>query len=309
MHPKNTLHILTGPTAIGKTELSLLWAEKNNAEILSCDSTLVYKGMDIGTAKPTSAERTRISHHGIDLVSVNKQFSIKDYLEYSLKTVQEICSRGKNILITGGSGFYLKSFFDPVLDSLPESPEIKATVEKLLLQEGLSSVVEKLKALNPGGVGELDLHNPRRVTRALERCLISGKSLAELQADFNQLQSPFASYPKKLTLLTRDEANLKARVSQRVKQMLKEGLVDEVKVLLSQGILDNPSAANAIGYRETIEALNKNLPLEALELSIIQNTFKLLAKQRKWFRHQIKPTKVLNLDNETHSLDTLKILF
>lgn len=264
--------------------------------------------MDIGTAKPSTEELKRIPHHGINLTLVNKQYSIKDYLEYAVSTVSDIFSRGKNVLIVGGSGFYLKSFFEPVLDNIKDDPETKNKVETLFNSGGLDALIEELHKLNPNGVGVLDLNNPRRVMRALERCLNSGKTLPELQAEFQALTSPFDGYNKKLTFLYREETSLKKRVILRVKEMLSQGLVKEVKKLLDQGLLRNPSAANAIGYRETIQWLEGDEPIGQLEATIIQNTFKLLAKQRKWFRHQINPTKEINLD-ETIPSDLLKILF
>ena len=162
---KSVLHVLTGPTAVGKTEWALRWAEANGAEIVSCDSLLFYRGMDLGTAKPTAAERTRVPHHLIDIRNVTEAMDITHYVALARRAVEEIAARGRALLVTGGSGFYLKSFFAPVADNVEISPTLRAEVARLALPEA----VEKLRALNPAGLGALDTDNPRRVARALER--------------------------------------------------------------------------------------------------------------------------------------------
>lgn len=292
-----TLYILTGPTAVGKTELALQWAECNNAEIVSCDSLLVYQGMDIGTAKPTSVELNRIPHHLIDIVPVSEQYTIKQYIDTAIRVINDVALRGKKILIVGGSGFYLKSFLAPLLDSVEIPKVIKSQVNHLYEEKGLPVLVARLLDLNPQGVGTLDLHNPRRVIKALERCISTGKALIELRKEYSDLQSPFHNYPKTVTLLQRDAEDLRSRIRGRVQAMFHAGLVKEVQTLLQKNIFNNPSAVSAIGYKEVIEWLqsDQNQLLTTLEEKIIQNTLKLVAKQRKWFRHQIQFDKVINL--------------
>jgi tRNA dimethylallyltransferase len=294
-----TLYILTGPTAVGKTEFSLRWAEKNNAEILSCDSTLFYKGMDLGTAKPTGEELARVPHHGIDLVPVSQQYSIASYLAYAQDVVNDVFSRGKRLLITGGSGFYLKSFFEPVVDDVNISEAIHYEVVSLDEQGGLPCMVARLLELNPDGVGELDLKNPRRVVRALERCLSTGKTVLELRNAFASQQTPFDAHPKQLTLLTRPIEILEKRIRLRARGMIYIGLIDEVKKLLDEGLLANPSAASAIGYRETIQWLRLGRSNRSmLEAAIVRNTLKLVKKQRTWFNTQIRPDQIIDLEEQ-----------
>ena len=190
-------------------------------------------------------------------------------------------------MITGGSGFYLKSFFAPVVDAVQVSPAIRASVAALYAREGLAGLLERLGQASPEGLGVLDVRNPRRVLRALERCLASGKSLPQLQAEFAARPTPYAHYEKHLTVLQRDAEELRARVELRAGQMLKAGLVEEVRDLLKQGIECNPSAASAIGYRETIAFLKGDMPEADLLPTIIQNTMHLVKKQRTWFRTQL----------------------
>ncbi|MEI6861749.1 MAG: isopentenyl transferase family protein, partial [Verrucomicrobiota bacterium] len=169
------LHLLTGPTAVGKTELALAWAQEHGAEIVSCDSLLFYRGADIGTAKPTAAERARVPHHLIDVCDITEPMDVTHYLTKSRAAVEDIAARGRAVLVTGGSGFYLKSFFAPVADAVAVPPDLRAAVAAKLAEEGLPALVAELRTLNPGGLGALDTDNPRRVTRALERCRTAGR--------------------------------------------------------------------------------------------------------------------------------------
>jgi tRNA dimethylallyltransferase len=289
------IHVLTGCTAVGKTELALRWAEARGAEIVSCDSLLFYRGADIGTAKPTPAERARVPHHLIDICALTERMDVTHYVAKARAAIEDILGRGRAVLVTGGSGFYLKSFFAPVADEVAVPAEIRGQVRARLDRDGLAPLVAELAALNPKGLGALDIQNPRRVTRALERCLASGRTLADLQAEFAALPAPFASYAVKLCELVREPADLDQRIAQRVAAMLQAGLVGEVRGLLGQGLKQNPSAAGAIGYRETIDFIEGRPLRQAqgglaeaeLAAAIAQNTRALVKKQRTWFKTQL----------------------
>ncbi len=282
-----TVHIITGPTAVGKTEYALAYAESRDAEIVSCDASLIYRGMDIGTAKPTAEELARVPHHLIDVNAVDEPYDIVAYVRDAEAAVADIFARGKSVVVTGGSGFYLKSFFAPVIDVVKVSAAVRAEVADLYEAEGLTGLLSALHARSPSGLGNLDVKNPRRVLRALERCLASGKSLPELQAEFAARPEPYREYRKRLILLERDKEVLKERVALRAELMLQAGLIEEVRGLMARGIRKNPSACSAIGYRETIAYLEGSLAREELLPSIVQNTVHLVKKQRTWFRTQI----------------------
>ena len=293
-----TLHIITGATAVGKTNYALEYCEALNGEIISCDASLFYRGMDIGTAKPSKEELAKIPHHCIDINPVNQAFDITQFDILARKTVEDILSRGKSVVITGGSGFYLKSFFEPVVDTIEVSDAIRTESETLFVEQGLSGLLERLKAINPEGLGNLDTLNPRRVQRALERCLASGKSLPVLQKEFSERPKPYASFKKHFILLERDAEELKDRIARRAKCMLESGLLDEVKGLLKNGIEDNPNAANAIGYRESIAFLKGEIEESELLPLIIKNTNGLVKKQKTWFRSQLpEPNERLYLSS------------
>ena len=277
------LRVLTGCTAVGKTEWALRWAEARGAEIVSCDSMLFYRGMDLGAAKPTREELARVPHHLVDLCAVTQPMDVTRFVAKARAALAEIVGRGREALVVGGSGFYLKAFFAPVADDVEVAPAVRDEVAALTRE----AAVERLRALNPAGLGALDVANPRRVTRALERCLASGHTLAELTAAFARQVPPFADWEVVLTEIEREPAELVQRIDERVAAMLRAGLVAEVERLLAAGLKQNPSAARAIGYRETIDFIEGRLAREQLAPAIAQNTRALVKKQRTWFRTQL----------------------
>lgn len=283
------LHVLTGPTAVGKTAWALQWAEQNGAEIVSCDSLLFYRGMDIGTAKPTSAELARVPHHLVDVCGPAERMDIAAYVTLARRAVDDILGRGRGVLVVGGSGFYLKAFFGPVVDAVSVPVEVRQHVESLPAAEALA----RLRALNPEGLEGLDESNPRRVARALERCLSTGQTVAALRVAFARQPGPFADCAVRLCRLDRDPVDLDRRITGRVDAMLAAGLIDEVKRLVAEGFEANPSAAGAIGYRETLAMLRGELAPAELGRAIAANTRALVKKQRTWFRTQLPPHRAI----------------
>ena len=283
---ERAIHVLTGCTAVGKTELALRWSESNGAEIVSCDSLLFYRGADIGTAKPTKAELARVPHHLIDICGLTERMDVTYYVTKARLAIDGILRRKRRVLVVGGSGFYLKSFMAPVADEVAVPAGLREELRHRLEAAGLAALVAELGRLNPAGLGALDVQNPRRVLRALERCRASGRTLAALQADFDAQPAPFADYAVRLCQLVHEPADLDKRIEQRVTAMLAAGLVAEVRSLLAQGLKQNPSAAPAIGYRETIDFIEGRLPEGELAASIVKNTRALVKKQRTWFKTQ-----------------------
>lgn len=289
-----TLYVLTGPTAVGKTELALQWAERNEAEIVNADAFCFYRGMDIGTAKPDFVERQRVPHHCLDFLDVMETSSVVDYHRRAQQAVDEIAARGRRVLITGGSGFYLQSFFKALSDGLTEDPEVKRAVQLLFDREGLEGALAALHECNPDGLGNLDVRNPRRVLAALRRCLQTGKTVTALLADLHAQPEPFSDWNKRLVVLQRPDDELFQRIDRRVAQMLQNGLLEEVQALRAQGLAENPVAASAIGYREVLRFLRSHSEdLDALAEMISQNTRKLVRKQQAWFRNQCPGAQVM----------------
>lgn len=290
-----TIYVLTGPTAVGKTELSLRWAETFDAEIVSCDPLLFYRGMDIGTAKPTASQRSRVRHHLIDIAEVDQPLDIRAFVDLAEATVADIRSRSRRVLVCGATGFYLQAFFRPMVDLVGIPPELRESVRRRLEDEGLAALVEALRSLNPGGLGGLDIRNPRRVVRALERCLASGRDMATLKAEMDAQTNSLIRARKVTGRLSREREDLDRRIAQRVDEMLADGLIPEVKGLLARGLGKNPSAVSAVGYRETIEWLQHPGSKDALAAAIAGNTRRLARKQLSWFRNQLPEHRVIDL--------------
>ena len=280
-----SLHIITGPTAAGKTDASLLWAAKNNAEILSCDSVCVYRGMDIGSAKPTAEQQAQCKHYGLDLVEPTERYSVVRYIDYAKACIKDAHARGKNILVTGGSGFYLAAFFGPVTDEIPVSDAVINEV-RLLQQKGADAMLQRLREVE-GNVlpGWLDTKNPIRIAKALERRLSSDRSLDDLRVDFLQKESPFAQYKITYELIEREDAELKNRIIQRTDLMLKSGLIEESEKLLQLNLNPELPSARAVGYRATMDWIQsgRQVALDGLRERINLDTWALVRKQRKWF--------------------------
>jgi tRNA dimethylallyltransferase len=290
-----TLRLLTGCTASGKTERAIEWATALGAEIVSADALLFYRGMNIGTAKPSLEQRDRVPHHLIDIREVRKPMNVAEYAELARRAAEEIAARGKPVLVVGGSGFYLKTFLAPVADSVAVDPEVRARVAELQVAGGLPALLSDLERLNPGGLGPLDRANPRRVARALERCQASGLPLRELAERFARQPPPFADWRVEVTRIERDPVELGRRIEARARAMVGAGLIDEVRTLRAAGLDENPSASRAIGYRESIAVLDGRLAPSELAAEITKNTRALVKKQRTWFRTQLPPHQVQRL--------------
>ncbi|MGC9449854.1 MAG: tRNA (adenosine(37)-N6)-dimethylallyltransferase MiaA [Oceanipulchritudo sp.] len=289
------LIFLVGPTACGKTEAALAEAERSGAVILSCDSLCVYRGMDIGTAKPTREEQARVPHFGIDLAEPDEPYSVSRYIRYRDGILEGQRALGKTVIVAGGSGFYLRSFFHPVVDGMEIPAGLGGEVADLRRACGLEGLVAALRELNPEGetFEGLDLRNPRRVEKALIRCRASGRSWRALREEFLSLPVPLPDWTKEVRLIERPPGELRERNRRRVRRMLESGLVDEVRALRARGFERNSSACRAIGYREVLAFLDGKLPEADLEEAIYTHTNQLMRKQRSWFRHQIPVDRVV----------------
>lgn len=280
------LRVLTGPTAVGKTEAALRWAEQHDAEIISCDSVCVYRGMDIGSAKPTPAEQLRVRHHGLDLVEPSERYAIPRYIDMARAAIAAAHARGRRVLITGGSGFYLAAFFGPVIDAL-EIPPAVADEVRTLHRQGPAALLLRLRALEgPTLPAWLDLRNPIRVAKALERRMASGRPLDALRDEFLARKSPFADHAVTCEVLERPDAELKARIALRTDLMLRTGLIEESTRLLAMNLDPELTSARAVGYRAVMDWLagGSRVAREGLVERINLDTWALVRTQRKWLR-------------------------
>lgn len=286
---KPSLTFIIGPTASGKTAYALGEATRSGAVILSCDSLCVYRGMDIGTAKPTPEEQALVPHYGIDLADPSELFSVARYIAFRDALLENMRQQDRPVMVVGGSGFYLKSFFAPVTDQIEIPPEVEQRVREIREQDGPEGLGRALRGLHVAGADftGLDWQNPRRVEKALLRCLASGRTYADLMEAFRNLPEPLKDWQKEVRMVSRSPEILESRNRLRVKRMLEAGLVDEVRSLREKGFERNPSACGAIGYREVLDYLDDKIPAGELAEQITTHTRQLMRKQRTWFRKQI----------------------
>jgi tRNA dimethylallyltransferase len=269
---------LAGPTAVGKSEIALLLAEKIGGEIISVDSMQVYRGLDIGTAKPSAEERARVRHHLIDVVELTESFDAAQFLRLATAAVVDIQSRGRVPIFCGGTGLYFKAFLEGLGEAPPADEVLRAQLETTPLPELLSELAEK----DPVTYEKIDRNNPRRVVRAIEVIRLTGKKFSEQRSEWeSKVQSP---KPKVVIAFTREVADLRARIDARVDTMFARGMVEETRRLLERGLAQNKTAMQALGYRQVMEHLRGEHTLpETIELVKIK-TRQFAKRQMTWFR-------------------------
>jgi tRNA dimethylallyltransferase len=277
--PDQPVIAILGPTAVGKTELSLCLAERLNGEIVSVDSRLIYRGMDIGTAKPSDAERSRIPHHLIDVAEPDESWSLATFREAALRAIAAIHGRGRLPFLVGGTGQYLTAILEgwspPVL---PADRALRRELESFAAEHGLQALHRRLQQVDPETASRIDARNVRRVVRALEICTLTG-----LPASRQRAKNPpaFRSLWLGLTLPRRE---LYARVDARIDAMLAAGLVDEVRGLLVGGLSPDLPSMSAIGYRQIAEHLRGETSLEEAVRRIRRVTRQFVRRQANWFK-------------------------
>jgi tRNA dimethylallyltransferase len=284
--PSSTLHprpfFLAGPTAVGKSEIALLLAEKIGGEIISVDSMQVYRSLDIGTAKPSPAERARVRHYLIDVVELTEPFDAAQFIRLASAAVADIQSRGKTPIFCGGTGLYFKAFLEGLGEAPPADEKLRAELEAMPLPELLAELAER----DPVTYEKIDRKNPRRVIRAMEVIWLTGKKFSEQRAEW---QKSTVHSPQSTVLfgLARETSDLRARIDARVDAMFARGLVEETRRLLEHGLAQNKTAMQALGYRQVVEHLRgeRGLP-ETIELVKIK-TRQFAKRQMTWFKRQL----------------------
>ncbi|HEV2320469.1 MAG TPA: tRNA (adenosine(37)-N6)-dimethylallyltransferase MiaA [Verrucomicrobiae bacterium] len=269
---------LAGPTAVGKSEIALALAAKIGGEIVSVDSMQVYRGLDIGTAKPDSAARSAIRHHLIDVCDLTGTFDAAKFVQLASQALAEIRSRNKTAIFCGGTGLYFKAFLDGLGDAPAADPRMRAELEAT----PLSQLLEELHERDPNAYAKIDKQNPRRVVRAIEVIRATGSPLAASQADWTR--NSRGDTTQTLTLMVRAAGDLRKRIDSRVDIMFQRGLVEETRELLKRGLAENRTAMQAIGYRQVVEHLRGQRSLaETIELIKIR-TRQFAKRQLTWFR-------------------------
>ncbi|MCU0785378.1 MAG: tRNA (adenosine(37)-N6)-dimethylallyltransferase MiaA [Verrucomicrobia bacterium] len=290
-HPRPIF--LAGPTAAGKSEIALCLAEKLGGEIISVDSMQVYRGLDIGTAKSTPAERARVPHHLVDVVDLTAPFDAAKFVALANQAVAEIQSRGRVPIFCGGTGLYFKAHLEGLGEAPVGDPKLRAELEAA----PLADLLRELEQRDPVTFSKIDRKNPRRVIRAVEVIRLTGKPFSAQRARWGEAaDEPQPAMPgsrgraphQALFGFSRTSDDLRSRINARVDKMFAAGLVEETRRLLAQGLVENKTAMQAIGYRQVVEHLRgeRSLP-ETIEL-VKSKTRQFAKRQMTWFRLQLK---------------------
>jgi len=275
---------LVGPTAVGKTELSLKIAEKFGCEIISGDSMQVYRGMDIGTAKLPPAERRGIVHHLIDVRDPNDPFSVADFQAECVRLIPQIRSRGKLPFLVGGTGLYVEAVcYGYRFQEGGGDERFRERMAQLAQERGPQALYERLAAVDPAAAARLHPNDGRRIVRALEIYETTGRPMSELQS---QRRGDDKASPYRLCLigLTMDRAELYRRIDARVDRMLEDGLVEEVERLLAEGLSPRASSMQALGYKEIAAYLTGAIGYEEAVAMLKRDTRHFAKRQLSWFR-------------------------
>lgn len=310
---KPVVVVIVGPTAVGKTELALTVAKQIGAEIISADSMQLYRGMDIGTAKPSSYEQKIIPHHLIDVVNPDQKFTVADYVELADAKIAEIVIRGRIPLVTGGTGLYINALIDGFL--FPD-PGANSEIRKQLQHQGKEnpdSLHKQLSIIDPESATRLHPNDHRRIIRALEVYQTTGKTMTELQGKMADKES---KYQPLFIGLNRERASLYQRIEDRVDQMIQLGLIREVTDLLIK-YPKQPTALQAIGYKEIALFLKGYLTIEEAIYVLKRDTRRYAKRQLSWFRrdqrihwydvaHQTTETIVGDILSQVASLKATK---
>lgn len=288
---KPKLIVIIGPTAVGKTKLSIELAKQLDGEIISGDSMQIYKGMDIGTAKVSEEEMQGIPHYLIDIKEPDESFSVAEFQEIVRKQIDDIHARGKMPMIVGGTGLYIQSvIYDYQFTETPSDEKVRERMEVFIKAHGIDPLYEKLKEIDPDSAAAIHKNNHRRVIRALEVYEVTGKKFS----DYTKEQSQELLYDVSIIGLTMDRDVLYERINHRVDMMMQAGLLDEVKSLYESGLHDVQSI-QAIGYKELYAYFVGRCTLEEAVEQLKQNSRRYAKRQLTWFRNKM-PVKWIEME-------------
>ena len=276
------IFFILGCTAVGKSAVGIEVARRIGAEIVSVDSMMVYRRMDIGTAKPSREIRAEIPHHCIDIVEPSESFSVARYLTFADEAIDKISSAGKPVLLVGGSALYIKAVSEGLFEGPGADPEVRQVLKARAAAEGLSALHAELARVDPDAARRISPRDEKRIIRALEVYELTGEPISRLQ---QQWDSQRLRYDCVFIGLRRPKEVINRRINARVKEMIRKGLRDEVASLLAEPKGLSDQASQALGYAEMIEHLKGKYTLEQAVEWIKINTRQFAKRQRTWFRH------------------------
>lgn len=294
------LIIITGATATGKSDLAVAVASELKAEIISADSMQLYKGMDIGTAKLTVEERNGIVHHMLDVVDVKEDVSVSWYQEFARAKIDELRNQGKNVVVVGGTGLYIKAILDDL--NFPETdPEVRAKLNLEAEKIGGDAMHERLSKLDPAAGLAIPKENVRRVVRALEVIEITGKPFTAVLPRIDS-----SKYPDAMQFgLAMNRETLDARIDSRVAKMWDLGFVDEVEGLINEGLLEGRTAQAAIGYAQIVRMKHGEYGEEFAREETARATRQYARRQETWFSKDLRITWLSAKSNLLERTDTV----
>jgi len=280
--------VIMGPTASGKSALALKWAQQRGGEIVSIDSMQVYRGLEIGTAQPTAEERKLVPHHLVGFMDIHERVEVFSFCTRADAAIADIAARGNVPILAGGTGLYLRSLLYG-LDDLPNDPELRAKLDaEYDSGAGEAALHERMRELDPAALEKFSKCR-RRLIRALEVRLVTGRSLLELQGKLK----PKLRYEVEAWRLDPPTEVLKDKIARRAHLMLEAGWIDEAKRALDAGLLSTPTAHQALGYDLIAAHLRGEFDRAELEKRIVTATWQFARRQRTWFRHQHPEARVL----------------
>lgn len=277
--------IICGPTAVGKTAYAIeqaLQALEQNGEIISADSGQVYRGLNIGTAKPSREEQAKVPFHLIDIIDPSERFSAAGFRTFALEKIKEITSRRKRPFVVGGTGLYIKVLEGGIFEGPSADPDLRRNLEARIRNEGLESLFSELERKDPEAARQIDRHNRQRLIRALEVCLLTGGKISEFWNRHRRSAASSAPTFRKIGL-TLPKEELNRRINERVRQMIRQGWIEETEWLLKEWGMDAP-ALQIIGYKEIRLYLTGKLGKDEAIERIKINTRQLAKRQRTWFK-------------------------
>ncbi len=273
--------VICGPTASGKTNLSIELAKRINGEIVSCDSMQIYKEMNIGTAKPTIEERQGIEHYVLDFISPEKRYSVADYKQDAKKAIKDILKKGKTPIVTGGTGLYVDSLiYEIEYPTIEFDEKYRQQLEKRVEKEGLNILYEEAKKIDPIAIEKISKNDEKRILRILEIYHTTGKT--KTQQEIESRKNP-PEYEYYVFALNWDREVLYERINKRVDQMVEQGLIEEVKKILKNHHTC-PTAMQGLGYKEVVEYLEGRTTREEMIEKIKMETRRYAKRQMTWFR-------------------------
>ena len=293
MDKKIKILAVTGPTASGKTALAIELARRLDGEIISCDSMQIYRGMDIGTAKPTKEELSAVRHHLIDVLPADAPYSCSDYVKDAEEAVEDITRRGKLPIFCGGTGLYLDRFLRGGNDDSAACDEnLRAELKAYLDENGVDALYERLVALDSEAAASIHKNNTKRVMRAIEICTVTGEKKSDIDKRNSEIVEKYDH--RVITLAFQSRELLYDRIDRRVDQMIAEGLVEEAKRLMADGVFERSiTAAQAIGYKELFPYLEGRATLDECVDELKRATRRYAKRQITWFSGKDYAHKVL----------------